>query len=104
MDVYLCPMTNHLITLGIQIIPKSKTQDTYQLVDKAIEVVQQSGVKHLITPFETVMEGTYDQLMAVADQAQKAVLDAGADECLVYYRIHYRKSADVTFEEKNLDR
>lgn len=97
-------MTDHLVTLGVQIIPKSKIEDTYQLVDKAIEVIQKSGVKFIITPFETVMEGKYDNLMKIASEAQKAVIQAGADECLVYFRIHYRKDSDVTFEEKNMDR
>lgn len=97
-------MTNNKVSLGIQIVPKSKEHDTYSLVDKAIEVIQKSGVKHLITPFETVMEGSYDELLAIANNAQKAVLDAGADECLVYFRIHYRKGGDVTFEEKDLNR
>jgi uncharacterized protein (TIGR00106 family) len=97
-------MTNRIVTIGIQIMPKSKIHHTYDLVDHAIEVIQQSGVKHQITPFETVMEGDYDELMAVSKKAEQAVLDAGADECLVYYRIHYRKDGDVTFEEKRLDR
>jgi len=97
-------MTEHKISLGIQIVPKSKTHHSYDLVDKAIEVIQGSGVNHIITPFETVMEGQYDQLMEIANKAQKAVLDAGADECLVYFRIHYRKGEDVTFEEKKMDR
>jgi len=97
-------MTDHLITLGIQIVPKSKTLDTYKLVDQAIDIIMTSSVPYKITPFETVMVGTYSELMKIADKAQKSVLDAGAEECLVYFRIHYRKDADVTFEEKNLDR
>ncbi len=97
-------MTNHIVSLGIQIVPKSTKHKTYDLVDHAIEVIQKSGIKHQITPFETVMEGHYDELMDIAKNAEQAVLDAGADECLVYYRIHYRKNADVTFEEKRLDR
>ncbi|MFY0605279.1 MAG: thiamine-binding protein [Cyclobacteriaceae bacterium] len=98
-------MTDKIISLGIQIVPKSKNGlETYELVDYAIEVIQKSGIKHLITPFETVMEGNYDQLMSLAKDAEQAVLDAGADECIVYYRIHYRKDEDVTFEEKRLDR
>lgn len=97
-------MTNYDITLGIQIIPKSKKLATYDLVDAAIRVIQASGVKHMITPFETVMEGSYEQLMQISKEAEQAILDAGADECLVYYRIHYRKDSAVTFEEKNLNR
>lgn len=97
-------MTDNIITLGIQIVPKSDNNLSYDLVDKAIEVIQLSGVPYKITPFETVMEGRYDQLMTIANKAQKAVLDAGAHECLVYFRIHYRKGEDVTFAEKKLDR
>ena len=97
-------MTDHLITLGIQIVPKSASYDTYNLVDRAIDIIQQSGVKYKITPFETVMEGKYEDLIMISENAQKAVLEAGANECLVYYRIHYRKNQDVVFEEKKLTR
>lgn len=89
-----------IINLGIQIVPKSKTEDAYVLVDKAIEVIQQSGVTYEVTPFETVMEGPEDQLMAVARKAQEAVLDSGAEEILVYYRMQIRKEEEVTILEK----
>jgi len=89
-----------IINLGIQIVPKSKTQDAYALVDKAIEIIQASGVKYEVTPFETVMEGPEEQLMEIARQAQEAVLEAGADEILVYYRMQIRKNQHVTMEEK----
>ena len=88
------------INLGIQIVPKSKTHDAYALVDKAIEVIQQSGVPYEVTPFETVMEGPEDELMKIAKNAQEAVLAAGAEEVLVYYRIQIKKEGDVTFSEK----
>jgi uncharacterized protein (TIGR00106 family) len=90
----------NIINLGIQIVPKSKTLDAYALVDKAIEVIQKSGVKYEVTPFETVMEGPQDKLMTIAMKAQEAVLEAGADEILVYYRLHIRKNNDVTMLEK----
>jgi uncharacterized protein YqgV (UPF0045/DUF77 family) len=89
-----------IINLGIQIIPKSKNLDSYWLVDQAIQVIQKSGIKHLVTPFETVMEGTQDELMEIAKDAQQAVLDAGADEVLVYYRMQIRKNEDVSIEDK----
>ncbi|HSI76022.1 MAG TPA: thiamine-binding protein [Lunatimonas sp.] len=88
------------INLGLQIVPKSKTVDTYSLVDEAIRVIQESGVPYSVTPFETVMEGPQDMLMAIAQKAQEAVLSAGADEVLIYYRLQVRKNGDVTMEEK----
>lgn len=44
------------INLGLQIVPKSTTLDTYSLVDKAIEVIKNAGVKYEVTPFETVID------------------------------------------------
>ncbi|MEX2593876.1 MAG: thiamine-binding protein [Anditalea sp.] len=88
------------INLGLQIVPKSKTKEAYDLVDKAIEIIQRSGVKYEVTPFETVMEGPQEELLEIAKQAQEAVLQAGADEVLVYYRMHVRKNSHVTIEEK----
>ncbi len=93
-------MSKNIINLGIQIIPKSKTLEAYTLVDKAIAVIQQSGVKHVVTPFETVMEGTQEELLKIAQKAQDAVLEAGADEVLVYFRIQVRKNEDVTIDSK----
>jgi|TARA_R110002096_G_scaffold172384_2_gene346014 uncharacterized protein YqgV (UPF0045/DUF77 family) len=90
------------INLGIQIVPKSKTLDSYQLVDKAIAVIAASGVPYEVTPFETVMEGPETKLMEIAKEAQEAVLNAGAEEVLVYYRMQIRKGKDVSMEEKTL--
>lgn len=88
------------INLGIQIIPKSNTLDSYQLVDQAIAVIAASGVKYEVNPFETVMEGPEDQLMAIAKKAQEAVLAAGAEEILVYYRLQIRPGQDVSMDDK----
>ncbi|AFL82749.1 hypothetical protein Belba_0078 [Belliella baltica DSM 15883] len=90
----------HIINMGIQIVPKSKNLDSYHLVDKAIEVIQKSGVKYVVTPFETVMEGEQKELMEIAQKAQEAVLNAGADEVLVYYRMQIRKTKDVWIMDK----
>jgi uncharacterized protein YqgV (UPF0045/DUF77 family) len=50
----------NLINLALQVLPSSITSDPYSLVDKAIEVIQQSGLKYRVCPFETVIEGDYE--------------------------------------------
>lgn len=91
---------DNIINLALQIIPKSKTVDMYRLIDKAIAVIQQSGLKHQVCPFETVIEGYYDEVMKVVKQAQKVTLDAGADELLANIKIQIRNGRDVSIEEK----
>lgn len=95
---------NQNIHLSIQIVPKKEGADIYPMIDKAIEVIQASGVKYMITPMETVMEGPFNQLNEIALKAQQAVLEAGADEVLVFIKMHYRRDRNVSFEEKRIDR
>lgn len=91
---------SNTVNLAIQVLPKVKDGNTYAVVDKAIEVIQKSGVKYRVCPFETVMEGTYEKLMQIVDEAQKACFEAGAEEVLVNIKIQRRPDADVTIEEK----
>ncbi len=88
------------INLGIQIVPKSRKIDSYELVDRAIAVIAASGVKYEVNPFETVMEGPEEHLLAIAKKAQEAVVEAGAEEVLVYYRMHIRPGQDVRMDDK----
>lgn len=89
----------HQVHIAIQIVPVSK-EHPYPIIDKAIEVIEKSGVEYRVGAMETVMQGNYDELMAVAKQAQQACLDAGADEVVVTMKVHARKGGAVNWEEK----
>jgi uncharacterized protein (TIGR00106 family) len=90
----------HKINLAIQVLPRSETAGTYQLVDEAIRIVGESGLKYQVCPFETVIEGDYNTIMEVVRKVQEGCFAAGADELLVNIKIQARKDADVTIEEK----
>ena len=92
---------NNQIHFAIQIVPISKTHP-YPIIDKAIEVIKNSGLDFSVGAMETVIQGDYDTVMRVAKQAQQACLDAGADEIVVTMKIHARKNGDVTWEEKGI--
>ncbi len=89
-----------IVNIAVQVLPKSTNNDTYQIVDKAIEVIQKSGVKYRVCPFETVMEGEYDELMKIVKQLQQTCFDAGAVEVITNIKIQNRKESDVTIEGK----
>jgi uncharacterized protein (TIGR00106 family) len=91
---------DHKINLALQIIPKSNTEDLYILVDKAIRVIEHSGLKYEVCPFETVIEGGYEEIFKVVKDAQSACFAAGADELLVNIKMQIRKDGDVSIEEK----
>jgi len=92
------------VHVSIQIVPISRDKHPYDLIDRAIDVIEKSGVKFLVGPMETVMQGDYDTLMQVTKKAQEVCLESGAEEVVVTIKVHARKNADVTWDEKRLDR
>lgn len=46
--------------LSIQVIPKTPNgENSYPYVDRAIEVIQQSGLKYQVNALDTTMEGNW---------------------------------------------
>lgn len=90
---------NKIVNIALQVLPSSKTIHPYALVDKAIEVIANSGLRYKVCPFETVMEGTYEDIMKVVEKAQEACYEAGADSLMTYIKIQSSRR-DVSIEDK----
>ena len=90
---------NNIVNIALQILPSSKSIHPYILVDKAIDVIKVSGLKYKVTPFETVIEGNYDQIMEVVKEAQLACYNDGAESLMTYIKIQ-SSLEDVTIDDK----
>jgi len=88
-----------IVNIALQVLPTSKTIHPYTLVDKAIEVIANSGLRYKVCPFETVLEGTYEDIMKVVKQAQEACYEAGADSMMTYIKIQSSRG-DVSIDDK----
>lgn len=86
------------VNIALQILPTALDIHPYTLVDKAIEIIAGSGLKFRVTPFETVMEGSYDEIMEVVKHAQQACYDAGAGSLMTYIKIQSSRE-DVMIEQ-----
>ena len=87
------------VNIALQVLPTSTTVHPYLLVDKAIEVIEKSGLRYKVTPFETVMEGSYDEIMEVVKLAQEACYAAGAETMMTYIKIQSSRK-DVSIDDK----
>jgi len=87
------------VNIALQVLPTSTTVHPYLLVDKAIEVIEKSGLRYKVTPFETVMEGGYDEIMEVVKLAQEACYAAGAETMMTYIKIQSSRK-DVSIDDK----
>ncbi len=86
------------ITISFQVLPGGLADlgDTYAAVDAAIAVVQRSGFRHVVGPIETMIEGPYDEIMAVIKDAQDAVIAAGASRLITYIKIDYNPQGSTS--------
>ena len=85
------------INVSVQVLPI--VEDLGRVVDRAISVIRESGVKYEVDALETVMEGPLDQLIEVAKAAHRACFDAGARQVVTIIKIADRVGG-TTIEEK----
>jgi uncharacterized protein (TIGR00106 family) len=85
------------ITVSFEVIPLC--EDPYPVVDKAIEVVQRSGVKYEVGPHETTMEGQLDRLLDIVKEGHRACFIAGATRVITFVKI-VDTVGGTTIEEK----
>jgi uncharacterized protein (TIGR00106 family) len=84
-------MANALVS--IQIIPKTKNnEDVIPYVDRAIQVIAESGVKYLVSPLETTMEGELGQLLDIIQQMNSAMVEFGSPNVISQVKIYYNPS------------
>ena len=87
------------INLSLQVLPVVPDECIYDVVDKVIELIERSGVKHEVGPMETTMEGELDVLLEIVKDAQEICIKEGATRVVSIVKIDY-KSEGVTMDEK----
>lgn len=89
----------HTINVALQILPL-QTNAYIPIIDAAIGCIQTSGLSYQVCPFETVIEGKYDEVMALIKKVQTICYEAGAIELIVNIKIHRCLDKDVHIKEK----
>jgi len=92
---------NNTINLAIQVLPLGiPKEEAYRIIDAAIAVIAASGLQYEVSPFETVIEGSYEKVMQLVEQVQQACNRAGAGELLINMKLQRSFVKDVSIEEK----
>jgi len=89
-------------SLAIQVLPQSVAGDELlRIVDKVIAYIKSTGLKTLVGPFETVIEGDFDRLMDIAKECQMICVREGAPGLLTYMKVAYNPNGGVwSIDEK----
>jgi len=77
-------------SLAIQVLPQSVSGDELlEIVDKVIAYIKSTGLKTVVGPFETVIEGDFEKLMEIAAECQRICIREGAAGLLTYMKMAY---------------
>lgn len=55
--------SNYKINVAVQMLPEGKKKEVYDIFDRCIELIAASGLKYRVCPFETIIEGQWDEIM-----------------------------------------
>ena len=89
-------------SVAIQVLPTLPDKELVPVVDKVIEYIQSQGLKTVVSPFETTIEGDYDKLMEIVKQCQYVACEAGAPGLMTYVKINSNPGPDgiLTISDK----
>ena len=87
------------INAAIQLLPLETSDRRYDVIDKAIELIQNSGLNYKVCPFETVVEGESKEVYQLIQDIQTATLANNCSELLINIKIH-AANRPLTFSEK----
>lgn len=88
-----------IVNMSLQILPIVPENRIYDVVDQVIAMIADSGLKYLVGPMETTVEGELEQLLELVKQAQQISVQAGADRVVTIVKIDYKPDG-VTMYEK----
>ena len=85
-------------SVAIQVLPN--VQDEEEVI--RIAYIRSTGLNYYVGPFETTIEGDYDQLMDIVKECQHVAERAGCKAMSVYVKIAYKPEGDVLTIEKKV--
>ncbi|MCR4422307.1 MAG: thiamine-binding protein [Spirochaetales bacterium] len=85
---------------AIQVVPIGieDKSNMYEFIDFAINIIKESNLKYLVTPFETVIEGNLVEILALIEKVNDTLLKKGLKTICMNIKLW---SGDIgTIEEK----
>lgn len=90
-------------SVAIQVLPNVvEDEKVCIIVDQVIDYIKSTGVEYYVGPFETTLEGEYEQLMEIVKQCQYIAIEAGAPSLMSYVKINYRPQGGVLTIDKKI--
>ena len=90
-------------SVAIQSLPQAPDdEELCRIVDEVIAYIAEQGYNYYVGPFETTIEGPYDELMDIVKNCQYIAIKAGAPSVAAYIKVSYKPEGEVLSIEKKI--
>lgn len=90
-------------SVAIQVLPDVyEDEKLIKIVDEVIYYIKSFGLKTVVSPFETTIEGDYDTLMEIVKNCQIKAVEAGAPSLMSYVKICYNPQREILTIDKKI--
>ncbi len=90
-------------SVAIQSLPSVQDdEELCRIVDEVIAYIAGCGYNYYVGPFETTIEGPYDELMDIVKECQHIAIRAGAPSVAAYVKVSYKPEGEVLSIEKKI--
>ena len=88
-------------SVAIQTLPEAANdEELIRIVDQ--DYIKSTGLNYYVGPFETAIEGDYDELMDIVKECQHIAVRAGAPSVAAYIKVSYKPEGDVLTIDKKV--
>lgn len=87
-------------SMAIQLLPKMEQKSMLNVIDKVIKHIQSKGFNIIVCPFETVVEGGFNDIMELLKECLILANKEGAKDLLAYIKIAYNSEGVLSIDEK----
>lgn len=90
------------VSLAIQVLPSMvNDQEVCRIVDEAIDEIAKSGLKYVVAPFETTVEGdSIEEVLDLIKRIDRRTLAAGAEQAIYYMKLAHGQEDILSIDEK----
>lgn len=88
-----------MVLVEFSMFPLDKGESLSPYVARLLDIIDKSGLPYRLNPMGTVLEGDYDQVMAVIRQCFKA-LEKDCNRISMTLKMDYRKTDQSRLESK----
>jgi uncharacterized protein YqgV (UPF0045/DUF77 family) len=88
-------------SIAIQILPRVEKDKVFEAVDRVIEYIQSTGLTYHVGPFETTIEGNFEELIDIIKRAHELTIEAGVSSVSSYIKTSFTNEEEFwSIDEK----